>query len=114
MRIFVTESPEYLHGYSVVLPGLSLVIQVTEELNRSHHDSSIPNQAALLRRQERERADLQLELQQLRAERDSLRERLRVSKEGQKQDLEETERRSSELLEQLEEVYVHTPHKVCL
>ena len=81
--------------------------QVREELSRQRQLSRPPTSTAtVLRRLEGERDDAQLELRQLRTECQSLRDRLKASRNNQQHDLTSMEDRIAELQLQLDEVFV--------
>ena len=73
-------------------------------MNRVRTESRGPTTAHLLRRLEGERDDGRLEIQQLRSECDSLRERLQVMREGREKEEVEEEQEMKELLLKIEEV----------
>ena len=73
-------------------------------MNRVRTESRGPTTAHLLRRLEGERDDARLEVQQLRSECESLRERLQVMREGREKEEVEEEQEMKELLLRIEEV----------
>ena len=73
-------------------------------MNRVRTESRGPTTAHLLRRLEGERDDGRLEIQQLRSECESLRERLQVMREGREKEEVEEEQEMKELLLKIEEV----------
>lgn len=81
--------------------------QVSDELSRLRQQTRGPaSSAAVFRRLEAQRDDAQLELRQLRAECQSLRDRLKTAQDGQQHDLVTMEDRIAELQLQLDEVGV--------
>ena len=90
--------------YNDVKHYVSLYSQVNEDLNRMRLDAKGPRTAHLIHHLQGERDDARLEVQQLRLECESLRERLRVAREGREKEEEEEEEKIDMLSQQLQEV----------